>query len=151
MSVPSTAPEIPFWKRKTLADMTAEEWESLCDGCGKCCLEKLEDDDSGAVSYTNVACRLLNVHTCRCARYEQRHRFVRNCVSLTPESVSDLAWLPSTCAYRVLAEGKDLPWWHYLVCGDGETVHAVGASVQGRVIPEKRAGPLEHHIVTWPA
>lgn len=151
MTVPSTAPEMPFWKRKTLAEMTAEEWESLCDGCGKCCLEKLEDPDSGEVSYTNVACRLLNVHTCRCSRYEQRHRFVRNCVGLTPESVPDLAWLPSTCAYRLLAEGRDLPWWHYLVSGNSETVHAVGASVQGRAIPEKRAGPLEHHIVTWPA
>lgn len=151
MTVFSTEADIPFWKRKTLAEMNAEEWESLCDGCGKCCLEKLEDGESGAVSYTNVACRLLNVHTCRCTRYQQRHRFVRNCVSLTPESVPDLTWLPSTCAYRLLAEGRDLPWWHYLVSGDSETVHAVGASVQGRAIPEKRAGPLEHHIVTWPA
>ena len=151
MSVPLAAPEIPFWKQKTLAEMTASEWESLCDGCGKCCLEKLEDCDSGEISHTNVACRLLNVDTCRCTRYEQRRRFVRDCVRLTPESVRGLGWLPSTCAYRLLADGKDLPWWHYLVSGDRETVHSAGISVQGRAVPERRAGPLEHHIVTWPA
>ena len=151
MPVPLAASEPPFWKRKTLADMTADEWEALCDGCGKCCLEKLEDADSGAISYTNVACRLLNVHTCRCTRYAQRRRFVPNCVGLTADSVADLEWLPSTCAYRLLARGRELPWWHHLVSGDRETVHAVGASVRGRAVPEKRAGPLDHHIVTWSA
>lgn len=150
MSVPSAVPELPFWKRKTLAEMTADEWESLCDGCGKCCLEKLEDHDTGKISHTNVACRLLNVHTCRCTRYEHRRQFVSDCVNLTPANVADLGWLPSTCAYRLLADGKDLPWWHYLVSGDRGLVHSIGISIRGRAVPEQRAGPLEHHIVTWP-
>ena len=150
MSARSLSPELPFWKLKTLAEMTPAEWESLCDGCGKCCLEKLEDYPSGDISFTNVACRLLNVHTCRCKKYEQRRRFVPNCESLTAENVGRLTWLPSSCAYRSLAEGRELPWWHHLVCDDLEMVHAVNASVRGRVVPEARAGALEHHIVTWP-
>jgi uncharacterized cysteine cluster protein YcgN (CxxCxxCC family) len=141
----------PFWKTKTLAEMTHDEWESLCDGCGKCCLEKLEDQCSGEISYTNVACRLLDVGSCRCTRYAERQRFVHNCEQLNPQNIRRFTWLPSSCAYRLLAEGKNLPWWHHLLSGDPELVHQVGASIRGRAVPERRAGLLEHHIVTWPA
>jgi len=144
-------PDEPFWRRKRLSEMTAEEWESLCDGCAKCCLEKLEDMATGEVSYTEVACRLLDVGTCQCTNYAERQRLVATCVQLTPENVTDLYWLPGTCAYRLLAEGKDLPWWHPLVSGDPELVHRVGVSARGRAVPEKRAGNIFHHIVDWPA
>jgi uncharacterized cysteine cluster protein YcgN (CxxCxxCC family) len=135
--------------------MTPSQWESLCDGCGKCCLHKLqeEDDDDGTpglVEHTNVACRLLDVGSCRCSKYETRFRFVPDCVQLTPDGVRGINWLPGTCAYRLVAEGQPLPWWHPLISGDPETVHEAGVSVRGRVISETRAGPLEHHIVEWP-
>src|SRR5512134_1711933 len=145
------ATEAPFWRRKSLAEMTGAEWESLCDGCGKCCLEKLEDPESGAISHTNVACRLLDVRTCRCTRYAERHRLVPNCEQLDPQNVRRFQWLPSSCAYRLLAESRELPWWHHLLSGDRQLVHRVGASVRGRAVPERRAGPIEHHIVAWPA
>ena len=144
-------PEIPFWKAKRLDEMTHEEWESLCDGCAKCCLAKLEDEDSGEIAYTNVACRLLDLGTCRCSNYAERDRFVPDCITLTPENVSQLRWMPSTCAYRLLAEGRDLPSWHPLVSGDPSTVHRVGVSVRGRAVPERLAVDLEDYIVTWPA
>jgi len=151
MSAPAVEPEeLPFWKQKSLAEMSASEWESLCDGCGLCCLEKLEDVDTGAVSYTNVACWLLDVGTCRCTRYAERKRYVPNCEWLTAISIGTLSWLPSTCAYKLLAAGKDLLWWHHLVSGDPSLVHRVGVSVRGRAIPESKAGPLEHHVVDWP-
>ncbi|MGE5546655.1 MAG: YcgN family cysteine cluster protein [Solirubrobacterales bacterium] len=129
--------------------MSEAEWEALCDGCGKCCLHKLEDEDTGEIAYTNVACRLLNLGTCRCKDYDNRKRHVPDCVRLDPAQVGFLTWLPTTCAYRLLAEGQDLPWWHPLVSGDPNTVHQAGVSVRGRVIAENRAGPLEHHIVEW--
>jgi uncharacterized cysteine cluster protein YcgN (CxxCxxCC family) len=153
MSAPSAeaVTERPFWELKALAEMTRDEWESLCDGCGKCCLEKLEDEVTGEISHTDVACRLLNTHTCRCGEYENRHRYVPNCEVLAAGNIAEFHWLPLSCAYRILAEGRDLPWWHPLVSGDPELVHTVGISVRGRAVPEKRAGPLEHHIVTWPA
>lgn len=141
----------PFWQHKTLAEMSAAEWESLCDGCGKCCLAKLQDWETGEVSYTNVACRLLDLDTGRCRRYARRHRSVDNCVRLSAENVPDLAWLPSTCAYRLVARGEALPDWHPLVSGDPQSVHASGYSVRGRVVAEGRSGPLEHHLVEWPA
>lgn len=144
------AATVPFWKRKTLRQMTAREWESLCDGCAKCCLEKLEDAETGEISYTNVACRLLDVGTCRCTNYAKRQLYVPQCVKLTPGNVSALKWMPSTCAYRLLAEGKDLPDWHPLVCGDPESVHRAGVSARGRIVSEHEAGPLEEHIVDWP-
>lgn len=144
----------PFWESKPLEGMTPAEWESLCDGCGKCCLHKLqeEEDDGtlGAVSHTNVACRLLDLGSCRCRKYETRFRYVPDCVQLTPEAVGGLSWLPASCAYRLVAEGKGLPWWHPLVSGAPETVHEAGVSVRGRAVSETRAGPLEHHIVEWP-
>ena len=145
--------EQPFWRRKTLAEMTQEEWESLCDGCGKCCLVKLEDADSGAIHHTDVACHLLNLGTCRCGNYPARKSIVEDCVVLTPETVGDLSWMPSTCAYRMLSEGRDLAWWHPLVSGDPESVHQAGISVRGRAVTEARVpdAELEDHIVTWPA
>lgn len=118
-----------FWKRKTLQEMSQTEWESLCDGCGKCCLQKLEDEEDGVVYYTDVVCRLMTAD-CRCSQYERRHELVPNCVWLTPEDVDNFFWLPSTCAYRLLAEGKELPEWHPLVCGDPDRIHVVNVSIR---------------------
>ncbi len=143
--------EQPFWRRKALAEMTGAEWESLCDGCGKCCLHKLEDEDTGEIAHTNVACRLLDIGACRCTRYAERFRFVPDCVQLDPGNVGALSWMPSTCAYRLLAEGKELPAWHPLVSGDPDSVHRAGVSVRGRCVPERKAGDLFDHIVSWPA
>ena len=143
-------PTQAFWRYKTLAELNSAEWEALCDGCGKCCLHKLQDADTGEVYYTEVACRLLDAGTCRCRDYAHRTRRVSDCIALGPDLAAALSWLPSTCAYRLLAEGKDLPAWHPLVCGDGEAVHAAGVSVRGRVVAEESAGELEDHIVTWP-
>ncbi len=140
----------PFWKTKRLDEMTAEEWESLCDGCGRCCLHKLRDADTDALAFTNVACRLLDHATCRCRDYARRSRRVPDCVRLTPANIGNLDWLPPSCAYRRIDEGKDLAWWHPLVSGDPESVHRAGVSVQGRVVGERAAGPFEHHIVDWP-
>lgn len=140
----------PFWKSKSLGEMTRQEWESLCDGCGRCCLLKLEDVDSGHIDFTNVACRLLDLGTCRCTRYGERKRFVPDCVVLTPGTVEQISWMPATCAYRLIAEGRELYWWHPLVSGNTETVHSAGVSVRGRAISEKRAGDLEDHVVEWP-
>lgn len=131
--------------------MSPQEWESLCDRCGKCCLHKLLDEETEKVSYTNVACRLLNLGTCGCKNYHRRRDFVPDCIELTANDVPTMGWLPSTCAYRLIALGKDLPWWHPLVSGDPETVHKAGISVRGRCVSETRAGPLDHHIVDWPA
>ena len=142
--------EQPFWKRKSLSEMSGVEWESLCDGCAKCCLHKLEDADTGVVSYTDVACRLLDLGTCRCSNYKQRSRLVHDCVQLTAGNVADLHWMPSTCAYRLLAEGKDLPWWHPLISGDPNTVRRAGVSVYGRAVAEENAPDLEDHLVKWP-
>lgn len=141
----------PFWKSKRFDEMTRDEWESLCDGCAKCCLAKLEDENTGEIAYTNVACRLLNLSNCRCTEYAERSRFVSDCITLTPENISTLRWMPSTCAYRLVAEGKDLPAWHPLVGGDPNSVHRIGISVRGRAVPEGTVLDLEDHIVTWPA
>ena len=140
----------PFWKTKRLEEMTREEWESLCDGCGRCCLHKLRHDDTGELSFTNVACRLLDLSTCRCGHYADRRRRVPDCVNLTPQVVAEIDWLPPSCAYSRLAAGRDLAWWHPLVSGDPETVHRAGISVLGRAVGERHAGPLEHYIVEWP-
>ncbi|MEQ8400534.1 MAG: YcgN family cysteine cluster protein [Roseitalea porphyridii] len=123
----------PFWETKTLAEMTAGEWESLCDGCGKCCMSKLIDEDTEEIHYTTVACRLFDAASCRCSDYENRQARVPDCVRLTPDNVGRLAWLPSTCAYRLIDDGKPLFDWHPLVSGDPMSVHEAGVSVFGRI------------------
>jgi hypothetical protein len=127
----------PFWKTKTLPEMTREEWESLCDGCGRCCLNKLEDEDTGRFLYTRAACKLLDLESCRCTDYANRHARVPDCVALTPENVGSLGWLPATCAYRLLEEGKNLQWWHPLVSGRTETVTEAGIAVTGEAYSEE--------------
>ena len=141
---------LPFWKTKTLAAMSQAEWESLCDGCGRCCLHKLRDEDTDRLAFTEVACRLLDTASCRCRNYADRKRHVPDCVQLTPRKLTEIDWLPPTCAYRLVAEGRDLAWWHPLVSGDPETVHRAGVSVRGRAISERKAGALEDHVVRWP-
>ena len=141
----------PFWKRKRLDQMSQPEWESLCDGCGRCCLIKLEDSDTGDIDYTDIACQLLDLGKCRCSNYENRNKLVPDCLVLTAENLNDLHWMPSTCAYRLIDEGKELAWWHPLVSGDQGTVHEAGISVRNRVIPEDRGDDPEDRIVTWPA
>ncbi len=140
----------PFWKTKSLEQMNAQEWESLCDGCGRCCLHKLRHEDTNELEFTNVACRLLDLQSCQCSDYARRQRRVPDCVSLTPKALADIDWLPPSCAYRRLRDGKDLAWWHPLVSGDPDTVHQAGVSVRGRAISERRAGALEDHVVDWP-
>ncbi|MCI0598960.1 MAG: YcgN family cysteine cluster protein [Beijerinckiaceae bacterium] len=150
---PKLGAGLPFWRQKKLQELTPREWESLCDGCGRCCLVKLEDEDNGQVYFTNIACKLLDVNSCRCADYAHRSRRVRDCIRLSPEKVQSLSWLPPTCAYRLVAEGRDLPWWHPLVSGSESTVHEAGVSVRGRVeVSEKqvRPGDYAQHIVAWP-
>ncbi|WP_434082899.1 YcgN family cysteine cluster protein [Acidisoma cladoniae] len=141
---------LPFWKTKTLDEMSQEEWESLCDGCGRCCLHKLRHEDTDELSFTNVACRLLDIDTCRCSDYPSRQSKVPDCVQLTPVALRDIDWLPPSCAYRRIEEGRDLPDWHPLVSGTAETVMKSGASARGRIISERDAGALEHHVVDWP-
>jgi hypothetical protein len=141
----------PFWQAKPLSAMTEAEWESLCDGCGKCCLVKLEDIATGAIRFTDVTCRLLDAGTCRCGDYPNRQSHVPDCVRLSPDSLAELTWMPDTCAYRLLYEGEDLAWWHPLVSGDPETVHLAGMSVRGRIVSETevRERDLPRHIVEW--
>jgi hypothetical protein len=139
----------PFWNTTPLSHMTRAEWESLCDGCAKCCLQKLEDEDTRAIFYTNIACDLLDPETCRCTRYKERSVLVPTCVTLTLAHLEDPYWLPPTCAYRLLAEGKDLPPWHPLVSGDPRSVELAGHSIRGRYVPESEAGDWEHHLIDW--
>ena len=142
-----------FWRHVALDKMTPREWEALCDGCGKCCLNKLEDEDSGEVALTRVACRLLDGESCRCTQYDIRKQFVPECVVLTLETLPDVAyWMPRTCAYRLLHEGKPLYDWHPLISGSAETVHAAGVSVRGWTVPEFEVDEeeWEEHIVEEP-
>jgi len=140
-----------FWLTKSLAEMTLEEWESLCDGCARCCLYKVQYRDTGEVYYTNVACRLLDSRRCRCTSYEQRTRLVPHCLVLTPAKAGELQRLPTTCAYHRLAVGVGLEWWHPLVSGDHNTVYKAGISVHGKVVPEQCVDldHLEEYIFYW--
>lgn len=142
---------LPFWKTKTLDQMTRKEWESLCDGCAKCCIVKFEDEETGALAYTNLRCRLLDGNTCQCSDYKNRKKYVPDCVKLTPESVAAVDWLPDSCAYRLVKDGKDLPDWHHLVCGDRNRIHEEGHSVRGRTISEEGISEedQEDYIVDW--
>jgi uncharacterized cysteine cluster protein YcgN (CxxCxxCC family) len=140
----------PFWKTKTLKQMSRGEWESLCDGCGRCCLHKLRDEDTEELAWTTVACRLLDTQSCQCKDYPNRRDHVPDCVKLTPKKLAAIDWLPPSCAYRLVAEGRDLPAWHPLVSGDPETVHSSGASVRGRAVPERQARDIEEHVAEWP-
>ncbi|MBN9060898.1 MAG: hypothetical protein BGP06_16065 [Rhizobiales bacterium 65-9] len=158
-SRPSVAPSRasakarPFWLDKTLEDMTEQEWESLCDGCARCCLIKLEDEDTGKILHTDIGCKLLDGETCRCKDYPRRSTRVPDCVTLTPEAVRALTWLPPTCAYRLVAEGKDLFDWHPLKTGDSGSVHRAGVSVKGRVHCSEKELPVarwHERIKRWP-
>lgn len=136
----------PFWEQP-LEKLDRAQWEALCDGCGQCCLHKVEDDDTGEIYHTNVACKLLDLKTARCSDYRNRRAFVPDCLRLTMRNAADLDWLPPTCAYRLRGAGEPLPEWHYLVSGDRDAVHRAGVSVVGKVVSEVDAGPIEHHIV----
>lgn len=144
--------DLSYWKTKTLAEMSPSEWEGLCDGCGLCCLNKLEDWETGEVVFTSVACRLLDGDSCRCKDYENRQATVPDCIQLTVEGVDEIPWLPPTCAYRLVHEGRDLYWWHYLVSGDRETVHEAGISARGRTVSEDDVPveDFEDYVVDWP-
>ncbi len=131
----------PFWKTKTLAQMTPAQWEALCDGCGRCCLQKLKHATTGKIYYTWVACFLLDIGTCRCSDYSLRHILVPDCIALDPDNIPRLNWLPKTCAYRLVAFGKDLPQWHPLVSGRPDSVHEAGISVKDRAISEQHVHP----------
>lgn len=136
-----------FWEDTPLEALDRAQWEALCDGCGKCCVHKIEDEDTGELLPTNVACRLLDRRSGQCSDYRHRRALVPECVRLTPARLAEIDWLPGTCAYRLRAEGLPLPDWHYLVCGDREEVHRAGMSVRGWTVSEVEAGDLEHHLI----
>ena len=140
-----------FWERFSLAELDAEEWEALCDGCARCCMVKLQDETSDEIVYTAVVCHLLDLSTCRCTAYGDRHRLVPDCIDFTAGIVEQLSWLPRSCAYRRIAEGRPLADWHWLVCGDRNAVHEAGVSVRGRVVSEAGVPEeaLEDMVVHW--
>ena len=143
--------ENPFWQTVKLADMTAAQWEAVCDGCAKCCLVKLQDDDSGEIVFTDIVCNLLDQQSCRCAHYEERTKLVPDCVKLSKDNLDKIDFMPPSCAYRLLHEGKDLPQWHPLVSGRADSVVEAGMSVKGRVIAEMAFdGDSEDRVVDWP-
>jgi uncharacterized protein len=144
--------DAPFWKTKSLAEMNDTEWESLCDGCGLCCLNKLEDWDTGEIAWTKIHCQLLDGHTCRCKDYENRQKTVPDCIRLTLEEVNTITWLPPTCGYRLVRDGEDLKWWHPLVSGNPETVHEAGISARGQTVSEIGISveDYEDYLVDWP-
>ena len=129
--------EPEYWRKKPLDGLSRHEWEALCDGCGKCCLLKLEDEDTGALAYTRISCRLLDTETCRCGNYALRKQLVKDCVIVRPETLDSIAhWMPGTCAYKLLWQGEDLPDWHPLVTGDPDSTHKLGMSLAGQLVPE---------------
>jgi len=144
------ASENEFWKRLSIDEFNEKQWESLCDGCGKCCVYQLEDEDNlGAYYTTNVVCRYLHPQKCHCTSYKNRQQLVPDCMNITPENIATLDWLPDSCAYILVYQNKDLPDWHPLKTGDTNSVHEAGASVSGRCIPDDQAEDLEDHIVYW--
>jgi uncharacterized cysteine cluster protein YcgN (CxxCxxCC family) len=143
--------DLPFWGKKSLAELSKDEWESLCDCCGRCCLRKVEYEDTGEVYYTDIACKYLDDKTCQCREYERSASLVSDCLKLSPEDVEAFFWLPKTCAYRLVAEGRDLEKWHVLLSSDPESVHRAGVSVRGRVVKEETVSEdeMENHIIDW--
>lgn len=138
-------PEQPYWETKSLEQMSDDEWESLCDGCGRCCLQKLQDEDTEQVYFTRISCILLNTNTCRCSNYSQRFEQVPDCLSVRPLTEEKLSWLPESCAYRLISQGKPLKKWHPLISGSAESVKSVGISVAGLCLPES-AVPADHYL-----
>lgn len=151
MNTPLQPDQPKFWETKTLEEMSKPEWESLCDGCGRCCLIKLEDEESGKVFTSDVRCRLLDGTSCRCTNYPNRKQIVADCIILDVKAVKSLSWIPSTCAYRRIAEGRGLAWWHPLVSGDPNTVVQAGISVRDKTVAEAdvKPGTWEDHIADW--
>lgn len=148
--ITDNSPSIPFWRQKTLAQMSEQEWESLCDGCGKCCLNKLIDDDTDELYYTSACCKLLDRHTGQCSDYLRRFKQVPDCVKVSLDDSDGFGWLPPTCAYRRLNEGRDLPNWHPLLTGSTTAMHQAGQSVRGKVVDERTVDDLQDYIVIWP-
>lgn len=138
-----------FWVTKKLSEMTADEWESLCDGCAKCCLNKLEDEDTEEIFFTSVVCDLIDLESCRCTKYQERTTLVPECIDLTQHEFAEYTWLPDTCAYKLLSDGKTLPSWHPLITGNQESVFDVGASIRSFAIKESQVDDLEDHIIEW--
>ena len=148
----ATSKAPPFWQ-KPLGELTKTEWESLCDGCGRCCLVKLEDEDTGKIHYTDIACRLFEAGSCQCSNYKNRKKIVPDCITLNKKNVHTIPWLPPTCAYKLRAQGKELHWWHHLISGSRQTVHSAGISVRGRVgilEDELEIDDYPSRIVRWP-
>jgi uncharacterized cysteine cluster protein YcgN (CxxCxxCC family) len=145
----TTTQTAPYWETKALKDMSKQEWDGLCDGCGLCCLHKVEDEDSGAIAFSPVACLMLDIDSCQCKDYKNRKTHVPDCVSLNYRTVPTIGWLPESCAYRLLAEGQPLEPWHPLISGDPETVHAAGISLRGKAISEEGLHDIENYIEDW--
>lgn len=147
----TTNADKPFWEAKTLAEMTRAEWESLCDGCAKCCMHKLEDEDTGMIHFTGVVCRYLDQKKCNCTVYDKRRKLVPTCLQLEPGELDELHWMPSTCAYKLLNAGKPLPIWHPLIAGDRKAMIASGNTVTNKVISEEYVAEedFQEHIVHW--
>ncbi|PCJ48124.1 MAG: hypothetical protein COA74_09650 [Gammaproteobacteria bacterium] len=138
-----------FWKTKSLQEMTSSEWESICDGCAKCCIFKFEEDDTGHILQTDVVCKLLDLDTCHCTKYEQRKTLVPDCITITPDNILQLKWMPASCSYRLLAQGDDLPAWHSLVTGNPKSMQLANKTVQGRVVSEIEVDDIEDRIIGW--
>jgi uncharacterized cysteine cluster protein YcgN (CxxCxxCC family) len=138
-----------FWETKKLSEMTTQEWESICDGCGKCCLNKLEDEESGEIFFTSVVCNLIDLDSCRCTRYSERTTLVPECLDLKQHEFAEYNWLPATCAYRLLSDGKQLPSWHPLISGTEESVKEAGVSICSYAMKESEVNDLEDHIIKW--